>query len=595
MSFAAMRKQMSGATTSTTHSFPSLQEGTPLLNNNNSNNNAYNGDDDADVDDIEAQSGSSKGSISDFSSQHDSDEFDQVVEQSVPIILPDDVPFQVVYGSDHHSQETTPAKNGERKRHSTLSSRIDTGAVQFALRMSILLSLSALFVLVRTDSYKFPDGMWVLVSVLFVSWFPTLDAASVIEKIVQRLIGTFVGAVLGLSCGFLSIWLFPHKSNYVHQSIFLEVCLLVFTFLIIYLAGQTKVGTDKVIRKFAYATILCVLTFCICLIPFATAPDPKWESGVWRVVNVVIGCLLGAAGSIVVCPTSTTDVLYGKTASQVKMAGEAAEAVLQTASDFFAGKIEVNRLADDLLETPLDTTMRWNFLRSNTTLSSDQEASGGDVARADIALKKYEEAIADWRLSKMLFPLAKYDPFHIVKDQDEANAIQTQIARTLARTLRIQTTIVVLDGMVRNDADYDFTPQQLVLFHKTGSLIREMLTVPLILDQSNAAATFLFAQLEETRHSIHNMTTRTVSGEKSRREHLRDRGIHQFKTSLMKGSADYFESTRTAGDEEGRGIPKNVTHSTDNTLFFLQLVEHLILRSLRLYQAWKHVEPSRTT
>jgi hypothetical protein len=36
--------------------------------------------------------------------------------------------------------------------------------------------------------------MWILVSVLFVCWFPSLDAASVVEKIVQWSIGTFVRA-----------------------------------------------------------------------------------------------------------------------------------------------------------------------------------------------------------------------------------------------------------------------------------------------------------------------------------------------------------------------------------------------------------------
>ena len=46
-------------------------------------------------------------------------------------------------------------------------------------------------------------GMSVIVSVQFVCWFPTLDSGMVLEKIVQRLIGTFVGAAIGLFCGFV--------------------------------------------------------------------------------------------------------------------------------------------------------------------------------------------------------------------------------------------------------------------------------------------------------------------------------------------------------------------------------------------------------
>jgi hypothetical protein len=149
----------------------------------------------------------------------------------------------------------------------SLWSRVDKGAFQFALRMATMLTISSLFVLIQTDTIHYPDGMWVLVSVLFVCWFPALDAASVIEKIIQRLIGTFVGAFLGLGCGFLSLILWNTRTQ---QATFLAVCMFVFNFGIIFLAGQCKVGPLKVIKKFAYATILCVLTFCISMIPFGT-------------------------------------------------------------------------------------------------------------------------------------------------------------------------------------------------------------------------------------------------------------------------------------------------------------------------------------
>ncbi|CAB9528684.1 expressed unknown protein [Seminavis robusta] len=480
-------------------------------------------------------------------------------------------------------------ENAGEKKHQSIWQRIDKGALQFALRMAVVLSLSSLFVLVRTDTWHFPDGMWVLVSVLFVCWFPALDAASVIEKIMQRLIGTFVGAFLGLSCGFASIFFFKSRET---QAMFLECCMFVFVFGIIFAAGQTKVGTVKVIRKFAYATILCVLTFCICMLPFAVDEDPKWNTGVWRVVNVIVGCLLGALGSIVVCPKSTTDVLLDKAARQVKMAGDASEAVLQTAADFFAGHIAVNRLADDILETPLESAIEWKFLRSDSLRS---DCSRESIARADIALKKYEEAIADWRLSKMLFPLAHYDPFHLGINKTASSDMQMEIARTLARALRIQTTIVVMDGMIRNDAEYDFLPSHLALFAETGILIKRMLTIPLRLERSDDAATRLFRALEQTRKCILVMST-AVSGEEDDFEDLRGKGIEDFQKNLLgTGTGTPVDiSVRTTGDENGRGIPRDVTGRHDNTLFFLQLVEHLILRSLRLYQAWKHVEPNCT-
>ena len=46
---------------------------------------------------------------------------------------------------------------------------------------------------------------------------------------------------------------------------------------------------------------------------------------------------------------------------------------------------------------------------------------------------------------------------------------------TLARALRIQSTVVVLDGLVRNNEDSGmFTETHLVLFAETGRTIRNM-------------------------------------------------------------------------------------------------------------------------
>lgn len=193
----------------------------------------------------------------------------------------------------------------------------------------------------------------------------------------------------------------------------------------------------------------------------------------------------------------------------------------------------------------------------------------------------------------MLFPLTHYDPFSlpITEKTGKAKQAQTEIARTLARALRIQTTIVVLDGMVRSDAEYIFTKKQIGLFHDTGTLIKEMLTIAqgdkqclyATIATTDEAARNLFGMLEQTRKEIvavSSTISTTEGGEGAS-------GIEDFKRDLL------GKIGRTGDEEEddmGRGIPKNATTSQDNSLFFLQLVEHLILRSLRLYQAWKHVE-----
>jgi hypothetical protein len=494
-------------------------------------------------------------------------------------------------GADDYDYDIeTFAKLETRRKSSTKSwniisrFKLDRGALQFAVRMAVLLTISSLFVLIRSEKWKYPDGMWVLVSVLFVSWFPSLDAASVIEKITQRLIGTFVGAFLGLSCGFFSIWAFPTQT---YQAFFLTACMFIFNFGIIFLSGHCKVGQEKVIKQYAYATILCVLTFCICMLPFGLDKDPKWELGVWRVCNVIVGCLLGALGSIFVWPKSTMAVLHEKTARQVKLAGEASEAVLHMAADYFAGKVDVNRLADELMASPLETRMRWKINRINSGKLSEVSMRSN---HADVALKKYEDAIADWKASKMLFPLIKYDPFRLrlgkrPEENECFSSFNKEIARTLARSLRIQTTIVVLDGMVRNDTEYDFGESDLVVFSETGTFIRQMLTLPFQIHLNNSAALCLFRCLDDIRRRITQLSD-AVSKPDESAAHARYAGLERFKRSLVSEDDEFLH----ADDDVGRGIPEFASGSNENSLFFLQLVEHLVHRSLRLYQAWKHVE-----
>jgi len=482
-------------------------------------------------------------------------------------------------------------------------------AVPFALRMGILLALSSLFVLISTPKVKDPDGMSVLVTVLFVCWFPTLDSGSILEKIVQRLIGTFVGAALGIGCGFTSLLFCPRDTAETNmpQIIFLATCMLVVCFVTIFLAGRVQVGKRKVIQRFNYATILCILTFCICMLPFASSQRPKWKRAMDRVVNVIIGCILGAVGSFVIWPRPTVAVLYEKTARQVQLAGEASQAVMQNAANIFSGRCEVNRLADEIFQLPAHHQMKWELQRyksdaSTASLSpspsvrSTLSTTTGTTNTQDVALEKYEEAIAEWNTCKLLVPLARYGPFGMKQcykgnnhhKHNHEEDFQLEMARTLARSLRIQTSVVVLDGMVRNEAQYDFEAQHVLLFRETGRLIESMLTLPLDQDRSKAAAKQLFRKVELLRTSIDELRAAAPSK-------IREQGLRDYEANLTAsrecrgGGLARVQSTRME-DDMGMGLPKYATGGDENTLLFLQLVEHLILRSLRLYQAWDHVE-----
>lgn len=152
------------------------------------------------------------------------------------------------------------------------------------------------------------------------------------------------------------------------------------------------IWTLRCIPILLLATV-CILTYCIALLPFATEPDPKYERALYRVMNVIVGCAVGAVGSIVVCPKSTQDVLREKTVNQVRMAGDACEAVMELASDYMGGGVAIRRLADELVNTPLDSELQWKFRDSDTFSSRDSTYTAMKQGATDVALKKYEDAV----------------------------------------------------------------------------------------------------------------------------------------------------------------------------------------------------------
>jgi len=165
---------------------------------------------------------------------------------------------------------------------------IGADAFYFGVRMSVCLTISSLFVLVQapSDKHHFPEGMWVLITVLFVCWFPTLDAASVLEKSIQRLIGTLIGASLGLLCGFVSIF-FADRFGVHAQAISIVVQLAIVSF-----SACSYAVKKKFLPRYNYSVILLILTYAICLMPFYSVV-PNWRRSIFRIVNVIIGCFLG--------------------------------------------------------------------------------------------------------------------------------------------------------------------------------------------------------------------------------------------------------------------------------------------------------------
>jgi hypothetical protein len=141
--------------------------------------------------------------------------------------------------------------------------------------------------------------------------------------------------------------------------------------------------------------------------------------------------------------------------------------------------------------------------------------------------------------------------------------------------------------MVRHDTEYNLSRDDLRLLRVVGSLVQAVLAVPLDVAASNEAAQLLLDELEKIRARI-SLFSRAMAASQHD-DFKRSRMERQFRESLAS-----WDSTPDVNDEVGRGIPMFASDVNQNARFFLQLVEHLILRTLSLYQAWKQVQVHAT-
>jgi uncharacterized membrane protein YccC len=135
----------------------------------------------------------------------------------------------------NESMRTTTVEKTPPRKWGELCSLSTKPAVRFGLRLSIVLTLSSLFVLVESPEKddRYPQGSWVYVSALMVSWFPSMDVASVAQKTFQRILGTIMGAILGLCFGSLSSLI----HSYTGQAVFIGFSIATVTFVCILFNG----------------------------------------------------------------------------------------------------------------------------------------------------------------------------------------------------------------------------------------------------------------------------------------------------------------------------------------------------------------------
>jgi hypothetical protein len=380
------------------------------------------------------------------------------------------------------------------------------------------------------------------------------------------------GASLGLLCGSTSLFM-PTRQ---WQAVYLGISNMVVTFGVVFLSGTITVRKKKILQSKGYATIICLLTFSIALVPFYGGGDRKWYRAVMRILNVLIGCAIGACGSVVFWPRSTVTTLFEKLQTQVNLAGDSSLAVLHAAGDLFhSDKLNPLGLADELLET--SPRRRKQHRMSITPLDRLSVNRGAIKEGGDNVLAKFGAAMADWRAAKLLFPLLAWDPFKAGADDEDVERFKLKSARILAQSLRIQTLSMVLDGIIREDTAMRFETKQVDLFVSVGTLIQQMLNAPMGDEGAKVAATKIATKLSHVRGFIRDAASAVTQGETCDVFECVFQGTESERV-LDKGGA---ESTTNGYDCAG---------SVSSILLFLELVETLILRSLRLYHTWVKAE-----
>jgi len=386
-----------------------------------------------------------------------------------------------------------------------------------------------------------------------------MDAASVIKKTIQRIQGTVMGAILGILVGYFS-YVLDENQGQAKQAVFLGVMIALVTFLYTFLFVQYRY-----IASHSYAGLVGLMTFAIALEPFYQDQGPyAWYKAVLRVVNVIIGCVIGGIISLVVFPKSTKGLVREKLVSQINLAGEASQAVMMWSAKVFSGQGVPSFLGSVLTEC-----------------RNGGEIREGEDDKEDIAANNaYSKAIKQWKDTKSLFPLMEYDArlrcaTKVGRMKHEAQEkFNNQAAIVLARAFRLQTTAVLLHSIARNDQGHDFSDDELNTFSFIGHLIGSLLQCPFS-ENSEEIANELLDQLVYIR------------------EFALDEAVDVAEAARASSNGDASSMTlmRDAlrlrlANAEGK-MPLSLYSSDNSSLLFLQLVEHLCLRSLRLYYASK--------
>jgi Fusaric acid resistance protein-like len=310
--------------------------------------------------------------------------------------------------------------------------RYDEENFIYSLRIAVAMFVSALFTLVNPGTFVFPQTPWILASTAVVGWQNTLDTATAVKRAIERTAGTAIGATLGLAVGFVSL---PLQFSKPGQATLLGFTTTAFCLFMPYF-------TANVGLRGSYAARLCLVSYSIVSLSFYTSNEPchppGWYMGVWRAINIMLGCFIGAA-SLVIHPRSMKSMIVKRVRNQVKTVGESTCQVLGTACESFT---------DHSKRLP-----HWDEIVTGKG-GGVVDGGGGDVAKfeSDPAYVAYISGAHGWKDCNELFAMLKYDHTLFSMSKDEKKEFRLYMTVISHRVFRMHTNLVVLASIVRGAA-----------------------------------------------------------------------------------------------------------------------------------------------
>ena len=429
----------------------------------------------------------------------------------------------------------------------------------FSARLSVSFAVASLFLLAFPQESPWYESSWVYITVGVLSWNATIDSGTTLKKLIERTIGTVVGALLAFPVGFASLAIARGTPGTSGQAAFLGVALALHGFLFPYVA-------DRLGYRSSYAAILGCMTFGIAVFPFYS--DPKtttapWELSIWRVINILLGSVIAGVISFTLYPISTQTLVAQKVEELKKLTGKSTEMILVTAADSFSGSGRRPR--------PLQMVLMG-------TTSTEQQ---------DDVHALYAKNMELWKSARALIPLLSFDPWFWICSSDEKRLFRQKMVLQIAQTFRIQLSAILLDSMVRSDLMYR-QASDTAAGSDSLQLLRDIgAKISLIMDTSN----------DENRRA---MTLKDLVEEDWRVLEIAIDALHSRKDSFSEpGAPTKRASLKGVSHLESELKDKaflplsTIDYKGEQSVFFLQMVQQLILRVAKLhFSQTAHSRPS---